>query len=366
MARARGGAGGGGGVLLTNSSGVTTNAFVPLFTILGLDGLLGIGTIKNLSATAAAGTIHVPAAPATINNGETFILNDGVHAASVFEFRRSGSVTPGNILVNIATVVSILQLLTAMNSAINGVGAGLAITSTIDSPNPQLTLLNDATGSAGNQAITDTVANGDFTHTGMSGGTGAFDMLVRETVIDAFGVTDFVDTIVPAGDSYLLDLQTNFGAACAPYVSYTVEVMDNVANDHVSFNLYLTTEESGGSSGTVSFPPSTYIFTSPDTLTTTDNALIPWIPGTGRTISQLLAVVKAASVGADIILEYFVGDLLTGTVGASLGTLTIPAGDFTATASITPVIIGYGQFLAMTINQVGSGTAGSNLTAIAR
>jgi hypothetical protein len=366
MARARGGAGSEGGALLTNASGVSTNAFVPLFTILGLDGLLGIGTIKNLSATAATGAIHVPAAPATINDGETFTLNDGVHAATVFEFRRSGAVTPGNVLVNIAAVVTVLQLLTAMSNAANGVGAGLAITSTVDAPNQEITLLNNATGAAGNQAISDTVANAEFTHTGMSGGTDANDLRVNETVIDAFGVTASVTTTVLAGFTYLLDLQTNFGIACPPYVSYTVEVMDAVANDHAAFDVYLTTEESGGGSGTISFPPSTYIFTSPSVLTTTDNVLIPWIPGTGRTISELLAVVKTAPIGDDIILEYFVGDLLTGTVGASLGTLTIPAGDFTASTSITPVIIGYGQFLAMTINQVGSGTAGSNLTAIAR
>lgn len=110
----------------------------------------------------------------------------------------------------------------------------------------------------------------------------------------------------------------------------------------------------------------TYVFTVADVLTITDNALIPWIPGAGQDITELLAVVKTAPTGDDIIVEFFIGTLATGVVGASLGTVTIPAGDYTATTGIAATTIGTTKFVAMTINQIGSTIAGANLTAIAR
>jgi hypothetical protein len=54
--------------------------------------------------------------------------------------------------------------------------------------------------------------------------TGANSLEVRETVTDAFGVTDSSTTTVPAGIDYMLDPQTNFGTARPPHLSYKVEV----------------------------------------------------------------------------------------------------------------------------------------------
>jgi hypothetical protein len=110
----------------------------------------------------------------------------------------------------------------------------------------------------------------------------------------------------------------------------------------------------------------TYAFTSPDTLTITDNALIPWMPGAGADISELLALVKTAPTGASLIVEFFRGTRATGVVGASLGIVTIVAGDFTASTAIAPTTIATTEFVAMTINQIGSIIAGANLTGIAR
>ena len=73
-----------------------------------------------------------------------------------------------------------------------------------------------------------------FTHTNPKGLTGigtikntggSNDMQVKETVIDAYGVTDSttVTTVGPM-DDYLLDPQTDFGLARPPYVSYKVEI----------------------------------------------------------------------------------------------------------------------------------------------
>jgi hypothetical protein len=59
---------------------------------------------------------------------------------------------------------------------------------------------------------------------------GVNDLQVRETVTDAFGVTDATTiTTVNPGNSYMLDVQTNFGAARPPYVSYAVAVQHPVA-----------------------------------------------------------------------------------------------------------------------------------------
>lgn len=110
----------------------------------------------------------------------------------------------------------------------------------------------------------------------------------------------------------------------------------------------------------------TYVFTSPDVLTITDNALIPWVPGAGTSISELLGLVKTAPTGASLIIEFFRGTRSTGAVGASLGTVTIVAGGFTASTAITPTTIATTEFVAMTINQIGSIIAGSNLTGIVR
>lgn len=72
-----------------------------------------------------------------------------------------------------------------------------------------------------------------FTHTNPKGvvgvgtikNTGGVNSLeIKETVIDAFGITDSVTTTVLFGDSYLLDPLTNFATARPPHVSYKVEV----------------------------------------------------------------------------------------------------------------------------------------------
>ena len=62
---------------------------------------------------------------------------------------------------------------TKIASAINGVGAGLAINAIVNSNNhSQVLLTNGNPGSAGNVKVTETVANTDFVVVGMSGGAG--------------------------------------------------------------------------------------------------------------------------------------------------------------------------------------------------
>ncbi len=86
-----------------------------------------------------------------------------------------------------------------------------------------------------------------FTHTNPKGllgigtikNTGGVNSLkVRETVTDAFGVTDATtETVVTAGNDYMLNPQTNFGASRPPYVSYKVEVKANSAGNQTTYSL---------------------------------------------------------------------------------------------------------------------------------
>lgn len=72
---------------------------------------------------------------------------------------------------------------------------------------------------------------------------GVNSLKVRETVTDAFGTIDATtETIVAPGADYMLDPQTNFGAARPPYVSYTVEVKANSAGNQTTFSLRSLTE----------------------------------------------------------------------------------------------------------------------------
>lgn len=59
--------------------------------------------------------------------------------------------------------------------------------------------------------------------------TGAQSMDVKETVTDAFGVTDSVTTTVTAGNDLLLSMAVNITTARPPYVSYKIEVKSTAA-----------------------------------------------------------------------------------------------------------------------------------------
>lgn len=107
----------------------------------------------------------------------------------------------------------------------------------------------------------------------------------------------------------------------------------------------------------------TYTVGSPDTLTTTDNALIMWNPGRNGWVDTVTGQVKTAPVGANITVDIKLITRSTGAVVSTLGTLTIADGTLTGTASLTPTDVLDTQALAAEIMTVGSpGTEGKNLT----
>ena len=141
------------------------------------------------AAVAATGTITTVAGSLLVD-GETFTLNDGTNTATVFEFDSGGGVGGGNIAVPFTGGDSAATVAAAIQTAINGVGATLFITAS-SGGGAVTNLVNDVMGTVGNVTITDTVADGGFTVTGMSGGAGDVRVLVQasaETPTEAAAV----------------------------------------------------------------------------------------------------------------------------------------------------------------------------------
>lgn len=117
----------------------------------------------------ALGDITAPAA-ANFIDGETVTLDDGVNTATVFEFRATGAVVPGNILVDLSAAVTAEDVRDEIVSAVNSVGATLLITAAPNATPAQTDLVADNYGTLANNAIVDTVADVGFTVTGMATG----------------------------------------------------------------------------------------------------------------------------------------------------------------------------------------------------
>ncbi len=150
-------------------------------------------------AAAATGSITTVAG-ASLVDGETLTLDDGVNTPTVFEFDSNAAVSPGNIAVTFVGGDTATQVRDAIIAAVNGVGAGLAITASIGGAS-EVILTNDATGTVGNAAITDTVANAGFVVVGMTGGDGQVDIPITsgartptEIVTD---INNVIDNIAP-------------------------------------------------------------------------------------------------------------------------------------------------------------------------
>lgn len=123
---------------------------------------------------AATGSITTVVG-ANLVDGETFTLNDGVNAPTVFEFDLGGGgVGGGNVAVVYTAPDTADQIRDAIISAITGVGAGLEITGSIGGAG-LVTLTNDNTGGHGNQTVTSTVADGGWATAGLSGGSGSIE-----------------------------------------------------------------------------------------------------------------------------------------------------------------------------------------------
>lgn len=118
--------------------------------------------------TAATGSITTVAG-ASLLDTETFVIGDGITSVT-FEFDSGGGVTPPNVAVPFTGADTADQVRDSIITAITG--SVLAITPSNGGPG-LVNLVNDNVGTAGNVAMSDTVANAGFVVSGMSGAVGA-------------------------------------------------------------------------------------------------------------------------------------------------------------------------------------------------
>ncbi len=139
-----------------------------------------------LADSPATGSI-TGVAPFNMNFNETLVLNDGTTAYN-FVFRNSGGTFNGKCavgggfsytdqpcsgsdptLIDTGGGSTESIMVSRFISAINGTAIG--ITASANNDGVTIDLVNDANGTAGNVDITETVSNGSFVVTGMSGGS---------------------------------------------------------------------------------------------------------------------------------------------------------------------------------------------------
>ena len=129
--------------------------------------------VDDLFATASSGSLITIAAVlhAVGVDTDTFVLNDGANPAVTFIFDDDASVVENATTraVNHNGTQSADQMRDIIIDAITNAPT-LDITASSGGPGV-VTLVNDATGTAGNQLITETVSDAGFQASGMSGGT---------------------------------------------------------------------------------------------------------------------------------------------------------------------------------------------------
>lgn len=158
-----------------------------------VDETVGTGTFA--VAGVSTGTVGIV-------DGDTVTISDG-DQQKTFEFDTDASVLGGNVQVDISVAVTADDVAGLLHTAVNGVGAGLLVTSTLAAP--VLNLLNDTGTAAGAVAITSAVTDPDFTHTGMMGGDDGLHAF--ELVEIAIGPS----TVVPVCRVDPADLDAHYG-----------------------------------------------------------------------------------------------------------------------------------------------------------
>lgn len=168
---------------------------------------VGTTPVTFIAGTAASGTLTATAAdPVTgIAVGDTFVVSDGV-TPKTFEFETGGGVTPGNVSVLLPSATATAnQVKTAILAAL--VGSTLNITST-SGVGLTIDLVNNTLGTAGNVAITETFVNGvSLFPSGMSGGID-YDTAaaIRTAIIAAINGAVSLDITAAPGSGSLINL----------------------------------------------------------------------------------------------------------------------------------------------------------------
>jgi Ca2+-binding RTX toxin-like protein len=160
-----------GGHVGIDVSGDTTADDVAITTRAAINGVAG-----TLAITAGAPVSNVITLTTDAASTLSTTPTNGVAAGgfSITQFS-GGSVytAAGATTVDVSGggVITAAQVAAVVNTAINGVVGTLLITAANTPGSNLVALINDNTGTAGNVTITETVVNGGFTVTGMSGGS---------------------------------------------------------------------------------------------------------------------------------------------------------------------------------------------------
>jgi hypothetical protein len=177
------------------------------------------GTITCTTKAVRAGGVLTAVAKAQLIEAETFTLNDGTNAPTVFEFDgvagAADGVAGGNVAVDVSGVATAIAVAGVIHAAINAVGAGLAITS-VDNGDGTLTLTNDAYSASGNAAQSETVVDPGFSITTPFAG-GVTGILDTETVVVGDGTQaavtlEFSTDGVAGGGNALVNISTDSSA----------------------------------------------------------------------------------------------------------------------------------------------------------
>ncbi len=101
------------------------------------------------------------------------VVNAGFIVAGMSGGLGTVGVTGGRTAVTIDPAATVQEVAEEIVDTINGIGAGLTLTASIDEDDDSIVdLVNDDFGVVGNQASTENVTNAGFTVSGMSGGYG--------------------------------------------------------------------------------------------------------------------------------------------------------------------------------------------------
>lgn len=189
-----------------------------------------LGVVSQQVGVNATGSI-ITVAAALLFNGETFTLNDGANPATVFEFRHTGTPTPGNIKVDLAGLTTATEVRDEIIATINGVGSGLRIKAYVSGA-AIVGLTNKIPGTVGNVAIAETVADVGFIVAGMSGGVdsvyavGSGTLIIN--IIDVSGLL-LVPTITVTFSAATLSLAAVIAEINSDVTAATAGVVNNIA-----------------------------------------------------------------------------------------------------------------------------------------
>lgn len=318
-------------------------------------GVRATGTIACTTKAVQATGLLTATTKANLVEAETFTLDDGTNAASVFEFDGVAGAADGvvgaNVVVDVSGVSTAVDIAGVITTAINNVGAGLAITA-VDNLDGTVTLTNDAFHASGNTTSAETVDNAAFILTDMTGGvTGILD---TETVTIDDGanpatVFEFSTDGAAGGGNALVNISTDSSA---------IEVAARLTTAINAVGAGLTVVATAVGDGTVTLVNSTFGVAGNVAITETVTAAAFTVAGmTGGAAGLIDGDYFTLDDGVNpaVIFEF---DIPSGGVTGGRTAVTVAEGAATTVVrdAIISAIAGVGAGLAITASSGGAAT----------